>query len=424
MKNPFKRTKPQDFTAQEDLKNSIGDDKAERGIPDLSVAGAQTSKSMNHLAMIGGAIFALGLVIAGLMIYFSGDDIETADEKPTLDMVENSQSHDFAKEQADILAQTAAAEQMTAASAPEAVPEPTASAPEPLVQAQPEPEPVAVAEDDKERPPTPAERRLMGNVLLSNESFALASTGSDNRANTAQTANTDTYTPNFNDGSASPSTGQESASLSQLLTPTVTSSAQASLMQNPTYLLSKGTTIPCTLDTRIITTHPGFTRCIVSQDVYSANGKTLLLERGSKVVGEQTAALLQGQARVFVLWNEVTTPLGVKVSLASPSSGALGAAGQAARVDNHFFQRFSGAILLSLISDIGEAYGNRQSSSGQNITFNGSSDTIQDMASEALKNSINIPPTGYINQGAVLNIIVARDIDFSHVYERVNPFRY
>ena len=62
-------------------------------------------------------------------------------------------------------------------------------------------------------------------------------------------------------------------------------------------------------------------RCIVSKDVYSANGQTLLIERGSKIIGEQTSALLQGQARVFVLWNELETPTGVKVPLASPGAG-------------------------------------------------------------------------------------------------------
>ena len=45
------------------------------------------------------------------------------------------------------------------------------------------------------------------------------------------------------------------------------------------------------------------------------------------------------------------------------------------------------------------------------------------MATEALKNSINIPPTGYINQGSRINIIVARDVDFGSVYERVSPYR-
>ena len=133
--------------------------------------------------------------------------------------------------------------------------------------------------------------------------------------------------------------------------------------------------------------------------------------------------MLHGQARVGILWNEVTTPKGITVQLASPAAGQLGAAGVGARMKYHFWQRFGGAIMISLIGDLGDYYGNRKkSSSNQSISFENSSETAQDMATEALKNSINIPPTAYINHGTLINIMVARDVDFSGVYEVVKPY--
>ena len=165
----------------------------------------------------------------------------------------------------------------------------------------------------------------------------------------------------------------------------------------------------------------------MSKDVYSANGKTLLIERGSKIIGEQTSALLQGQARVFVLWNELETPSGVKVPLASPGAGALGESGHAAYVKYHFWRRFGGALMISMIGDVGDAFSNRQnrpSGSNNHISYENTTEAAEQMATEALKNSINIPPTGTINQGTLINIMVARDVDFSNVYELVNPYGY
>ncbi len=40
------------------------------------------------------------------------------------------------------------------------------------------------------------------------------------------------------------------------------------------------------------------------------NGKTLLVEKGTAVLGQQQLALLQGQARVFPAWGTLETPSG------------------------------------------------------------------------------------------------------------------
>jgi type IV secretion system protein VirB10 len=42
------------------------------------------------------------------------------------------------------------------------------------------------------------------------------------------------------------------------------------------------------------------------------------------------------------------------------------------------------------------------------------------VAAETLRSTINIPPTAYSNQGSIINIFVARDIDLSGVYENVD----
>jgi type IV secretion system protein VirB10 len=82
-------------------------------------------------------------------------------------------------------------------------------------------------------------------------------------------------------------------------------------------------------------------------------------------------------------------------------------------------QRYGGAVMLSFIQDALKAASNlTQPSSGSGgYTINNSEQNVSNMADKALESSINIPPTGYLLPGTVITVIVARDIDFSSVFE-------
>ena len=212
--------------------------------------------------------------------------------------------------------------------------------------------------------------------------------------------------------------------LDSKLRPSKLEAVKAGLMSNRDFLLIAGTTIPCVQGAKIVTDYPGMTTCHVAKDVYSADGKVLLIERGSEVVGEQRQALMQGQARIFVIWTRLTTPDGVVVQLDSPAADALGGSGLPAYVDTHFWTRFGGAIMVSLISDAGQALSSMASNSGSGsnaIQFNNTSSAGEQVAAETLRNTINVPPTAYSKYGSMTTIFVARDIDFSDVYELAKP---
>ena len=186
-----------------------------------------------------------------------------------------------------------------------------------------------------------------------------------------------------------------------------------------TMLLPKGTNIPCVMRTKIDSTYKGFTTCQISRDVYSANGKVLLVERGSTVFGEQNIEIKLGQARVAVLWSRIETPKGVSVDIDSPAAGQLGEMGVEAKVKNHFWKRFGGAIMLSMIKDVTANASTNLAKSGQpsrNSTEN-STTAAETMAEKALDSTINIPPTATVNQGKLIQILVIRDIDFGGIYE-------
>ena len=195
--------------------------------------------------------------------------------------------------------------------------------------------------------------------------------------------------------------------------------AQAGLIGNRNLLLAKGTLLDCVLNTAINSTIPGMVSCTLTRNVYSDNGKVLLLERGSTVTGEFGGRIRTGQTRIYVLWNRIKTPKGVVVNLDSPGSDALGRSGVDGEVDKHWGERIGNAFLLSLIQDaIGYAAtrGNNQNGSSQ-MYFQNTQQTGDNMANTILKDSLQIPPTITKKQGERVAIFVARDLDFSAVYD-------
>ena len=157
-------------------------------------------------------------------------------------------------------------------------------------------------------------------------------------------------------------------------------------------------------------TTPGYVSCVIPRDVYSDNGGVVLLERGTRVLGEYRGGLQQGRRRLFVLWTRAVTPTGVAVDLASPAADALGRAGFDGVVDTHFWDRFGGALLISLVDDgAWAAFGEDRPGGGARLP--------SDAAAAALQGSIDIPPTLRKAQGAEVTLFVARDLDFRGVYQ-------
>ena len=209
-----------------------------------------------------------------------------------------------------------------------------------------------------------------------------------------------------------------SGGMAEMLTSTRTGTRKAGMLGNRNFILAKGSFIDCALQTRLDSTVPGMTACVITRNVYSDNGKVLLIERGSTVTGEYKANMRQGMARIFVLWSRIKTPNGVVIPLDSPGTDQLGGGGVPGYIDNHFWQRFGGALMLSLVDDVARGLTSNTGSGGNSqFNFNSTGDATQNMAAEALKNTINIPPTLYKNQGEQVGIYVARDLDFSSVYD-------
>ncbi len=200
-----------------------------------------------------------------------------------------------------------------------------------------------------------------------------------------------------------------------LLRPTTTAAVRAQVLPAQRLLLAKGSFIDCTLETAIDSTLPGMTTCVMATDAFGVDGKVVLLERGTKLIGETRGEVQQGSARIFVLWTEARTPTGVVVPLDSPGADELGRSGLAGEVNRHFWQRFGAAMLVSVIDGAVQAAAQSSHGGSGNIVLNQSAS--QDVLTEILKNTISIPPTVVKQNGDRIQVLVARDLDFRSVYE-------
>ena len=212
------------------------------------------------------------------------------------------------------------------------------------------------------------------------------------------------------------SRGPAPSTLGGALQPTIAKAAEAGLLVDRRWLLPKGSFLNCTLETAIDSTFAGLTTCILATDVFGADGRVVLMERGTKLIGETRSDVRLGQERIAVLWDEARTPTGVVLNLASPGTDALGRAGVPGTVDRHTAERFGAAFLLSLIDVGAAALAARGQGSGVVVY---SAQESREVATEVLRNTITIPPTIRVAPGARLTVTVVRDIDFRTVYRLV-----
>jgi type IV secretion system protein VirB10 len=192
----------------------------------------------------------------------------------------------------------------------------------------------------------------------------------------------------------------------------------ASTLGNRSLTLPKGTAFTCALKTKLISVASGFVSCQTQRNVYGDDGRVLLVERGSHIDGEyRNTSVHPGTVRIPVLWTRIRTPNGVTMNIESPGTGPLGESGVDGYVDNRWVERIGAAILLSLVDDAVTLVGQKQSDGQSTVVLPATTANTDKLAEKVLDSTINIPPLIYNNQGGIVGIYVARDVDFSSVYE-------
>ncbi|MDE2579103.1 MAG: type IV secretion system protein VirB10 [Hyphomicrobiales bacterium] len=208
-------------------------------------------------------------------------------------------------------------------------------------------------------------------------------------------------------------------------------------------LVPQGFMIRGILETGIQSDLPGMVRATTTEDVWSFDGRRILIPKGTMLTGEYRSGITRGQTRVFVVWTRMLRSDGVSMMLGSYGTDGLGRSGLTGEVDKHFLDRFGNAALLTItggaaqfVAGLGQnntsaTYAldpttgtlipvsgtqNYVMANARQVGAQASSQAISRMAEEALKDEIHIPPTIYVDQGTRIIVFVKRDLDFSDLY--------
>jgi type IV secretion system protein VirB10 len=207
------------------------------------------------------------------------------------------------------------------------------------------------------------------------------------------------------------------------------------------HIISQGKIIDIVLESAINTDLPGTLRGIVSRDVYSEAGQSVLIPKGSRIIGEYDSAVTPGESRIAIVWDRIILPDGVDIQVDSEGIDQLGRSGIPGDVDTKFLQVIRNSLLFSAITlgsgvILDKVAGG--SSENNKITTNTDKDgkttttgrpidlAIRDVTGDVsgiLKDYItqysNPKPTIRINQGMPMKVFVNKDLIFSKHINRI-----
>ena len=207
--------------------------------------------------------------------------------------------------------------------------------------------------------------------------------------------------------------------------------------------IPQGTMIRGTLETAINSDLAGMVKAIVREDVYSFDGRRILIPAGSSLIGDYKSGVERGQERLFIVWTRMIRGDGVSVQLGSYGTDRLGRSGMTGVVDRKYWERFGPPALMTMIGGVTQYIAQLGQKQDRNITIvntdgtvtsipqdNGTTSQdrareiaaetiasgIQQLATEAFQGTRSIRPTIHIAQGSDITVFVTRDLDFSDLY--------
>jgi type IV secretion system protein VirB10 len=181
--------------------------------------------------------------------------------------------------------------------------------------------------------------------------------------------------------------------------------------------LFAGTIIHAVIEQGIDTALPGPIRARVTHDIYdSRTGQSIVVGRGSMLVGQYRSQVNDGQERVFAVFDRLITPAGAVVSLQqAQAADQMGVTGVPGELHTRFWQRMGIAALLAIEAAFLEKQTGSLNSgiatNGGESKISGSSQILVTTANQELNRRYAIPPNITVPHGAPMNLVLQDNIE-------------
>ena len=185
---------------------------------------------------------------------------------------------------------------------------------------------------------------------------------------------------------------------------------EATQMERPDRTLAQGSVIQAALQTAINSDLPGNVVAVVAEPVYAFSGDAILIPRGSRLFGQYRSGVEVNQKRILVLWTRILTPDGASMQIASVGGDQLGRSGLTGLVDTKFDERFGGAALISIIGAAPAVAANSTEDEVTREVLEEVGNDLEDATSSVIADQVSISPTIYVDQGAMVTVLVDRDV--------------
>jgi type IV secretory pathway VirB10-like protein len=178
------------------------------------------------------------------------------------------------------------------------------------------------------------------------------------------------------------------------------------------HVLYEGTILETVLTNRLDSTFSGPVNGMVTTNVYSPDGPTLVIPQGTRILGEVKKLESLGQQRLAVVFHRLIRPDGSSVNLDQfQGLSQIGETGLRDQVNHHYLEIFGASLAIGAIAGLAQAntrYGTTESSA--DAYEQGVSASLSQSSLHILDRYLNVLPTFTIREGQRIKVYLSQDL--------------